>query len=36
MNRVREIIREHAKSLQSRASNREYRILDAMAGALLL
>ena len=36
MIRVREIIREHAKSVQSTASNREYRMLDVMAGDLLL
>lgn len=36
MLRVREIIREHANSVQSTASNREYRMLDVMAGDLLM
>ncbi len=34
--RVRKIIREHANSINSTASNREYRILDVMAADLLL
>ncbi len=36
VDRVRAIIREHAESVQSTASNREYRMLDIMAGDLLL
>ena len=36
MQRVRNIIREHANSVQSTASNREYRMLDVMASDLLL
>lgn len=34
--RIREIIREHANSVASTASNREFRMLDVMAGDLLL
>jgi hypothetical protein len=34
--RVRQIIREHAKSIKSTASNREYRMMDVMAADLLM